>query len=667
MRLHYTAGAAQAPRALKVLKSMLAFMRKFARSWVGVLLFVLLLASFAVFGFSQDMLGGGVSNYVIKSGGRTVSSFDFKREFDSYKKQLEERFQQPISPELAKEQGLDRRVLEELAFRESLDELLARMGLRASDKMLRDELGKAPVFFDSVTGAFDEVKYAEALREKGLTPTVFEGILTDEMRRNQFVAAAVAGLRAPRAYSAIGGLFALEQRDLAYFNVTPASIGPVPAPTDADINAFMKENAAQMTLPEFRGFTVVRFTAKDFEKTVTVDAAEVQKQFDFMKDSLSRPELRTVIQVPAADAAQAAAIVARLQKGEDPAVVAKAYGKSAVNFADKPRSSFFDPAVAASAFSLPEGAVSAPIKGQFGLAVVKVVKITAGKVATLEEHRAAIEAKVRGDLAGAKLSDMSKVYEDAHEGGATLTEAAAKAGAPTTVYAPVTADGRGQDGNPVAGISPQIIKAAFDLAQGGESDIQEAGEGEYFAVRVDRIVPPTLPPMATIRPQLVRTITLKRQADLMKARAEALAARIRKGESIETVAASAGATIVRVPAISRATVQAHQALGRELVGGALGTKKGEPFTASAPNFSVAVAVVTAIRAGDPAQVAQATEQGRQQFTQDVFGDIGEAARGYARTKLKTRTDLTRARLAIGLDATQAAEGQGESAPAGKAP
>ena len=65
-----------------------------------------------------------------------------------------------------------------------------------------------------------------------------------------------------------------------------------------------------------------------------------------------------------------------------------------------------------------------------------------------------------------------------------------------------------------------------------------------------------------------------------------------------------------------------------------------------------------------AQVAQATEQGRQQFTQDIFGDIGEAARGYARTKLKTRTDLTRARMAIGLDQTQAAEG--EDAPAGKA-
>ncbi|MFZ4605124.1 MAG: SurA N-terminal domain-containing protein [Caulobacter sp.] len=644
---------------------MLAFMRKFAKSWLALLLFVPLLIAFAVFGVDKDTLSGGPATYVIKAGSRTVGPFDFKREFDSYKEQLEQRFQQPITVELAQQQGLDRRVMEELAFRESLDELLSRMGLRASDRMLTEELRKAPVFFDQVTGQFDEAKYASALRDKGLTPAVFEGILTDEMRRNQFISAAVAGLRAPRAYSAIGGLFALEQRDLAYFTVTPASLGPIAQPTEADIAAFVRENAARLSLPEFRAFTVVHFDAKTYEAQVTVTEAEVEKQFAFMKDSLSKPELRTVAQIPAKDAAQAAAIITRLNKGEDPQAVAASLGVTAVTYADKPRSSFFDPAIAAAAFSLPQGGVSAPLKGQFGLAVVKVAKVTAGEVATLAANRAEIEKKIRGDLAGAKISDLSKVYEDAHEAGATLPEAAAKAGAPTTVYAPVTADGRGQDGKPVAGIPAAILKAAYELSQGAETDIQDAGDGSYFAVRLDRVVPPALPPMAAIRPQLVKTIMLKREADAMKARAEVLSARIRKGESIEAVAASVGAPVVRVNALSRATLQANEAIGRDLLGGALGAKKGEPFTASAANFSVAVAVITAVRAGDPQQVAQATEQARQQFTQELFGDVGEAARGYARKRLKTKTDLTRARIAIGIDPAEAA--QGAAAPAGKAP
>lgn len=659
MRLHYTAGAAQTPRALKVCLPMLAFMRKFAKSWLALVLFVPLMVGFAVFGVNNDILGGASGNNVIEVGGRKVSAFDFKREFDSYKDQLEQRFQQPITMELAQQQGLDRRVLEELAYRESLDELLSRMGLRASDKMFNDELRKAPVFFDSVTGEFDPQKYAAALAERDLTPAIFKGIMTDEMRRNQFVAAAVSGLRAPRAYSAIGGLFALEQRDLAYFVIDPRSIGPVAPPTDAEVNAFIKANSSQWILPEFRAFTVVRFNARDYEAGVTVTEAQIQKQFDFLKDSFSRPELRSVVQIPAKDAAQASAIAARLRKGESPTAVAKSLGVTAVSFDGKPRSAFFDPAIASAAFSLPQGGISGPVKGQFGFAVVMVGSVTPGQTATLAEHREEIVAKIRKDLAAAKISEMSRVYEDAHEQGSPLVAAAGKAGAPVATYVPVSADGRGQDGKPVAGISPQVLKAAFEQAQGGESDIQEAGEGEYFAVRVDRIVPPAMPPMDMVRPQVVRNLTLRKTADLMRGRAETLLARVRKGESLDAVAASAGATVARVNGISRAGLQAHEALGRELLGAALGSKKGEPFTA-ASGFGVVVGVVTAIRTGDPQQVAAATEQGRQQFTQEMFSDIGDAARTYARTRLKTKADLTLARAALGINPDEA-----EDAPAGK--
>lgn len=659
MRLHYTAGAAQTPRALKVCLSMLAFMRKFAKSWFAALLFAPLLIGFAVFGVNRDLFAVGASSNVVEVGGRKVTAFDFKREFDNYKEQLEQRFQQPITLELARQQGLDRRVLEELAYRESLDELLSRMGLRASDKMFEDELRKAPMFFDSVTGEFDPEKYAAALAERKLTPAIFKGILTDEMRRNQFVAAAVAGLRAPRAYSAIGGLFALEQRDLAYFVIDPKSIGPVAAPTDAEVNAFIKANSSQWILPEFRAFTVVRFNAKDNEGGVTVTEAEIQKQFDFLKDSFSKPELRSVMQIAAKDAAQATAIAARLRKGESPTAVAKSLGVAAVNYDGKPRSAFFDPAIAAAAFSLPQGGVSGPVKGKLGFVVIMVGNVTPGQTATLAEHREEIVAKIRKDLAAARISEMSKVYEDAHELGQPLVAAAAKAGAPVATYAPVTADGRGQDGKPVAGISPQVLKAAFEQAQGGESDIQEAGPGEYFAVRVDRIVPPAMPPMDLVRPQVVRNLTLRKTADLMRVRAESLLARVKKGESIDAVATSSGATVVRVSNISRAGLQAHEGLGRELLGAALGSKKGEPFTAVS-GFGVVVGVVTAIRTGDPQQVAAATEQGRQQFTQELFSDIGDAARGYARTRLKTKADLTLARQALGINTDEA-----EDAPAGK--
>jgi len=644
---------------------MLAGFRKFAKSPFALVLIILLVASFAIFGIG-DVFTAKIGSDVVKVGSRSVTMADFKREFDSYKQSLEERYKQPIPIEMAVKEGLDRRILEELAYRESFSELLSKLGLHASDKMLTEELRKATVFFDPLTGQFDEKKYAQTLAEKGLTPAIFERSLNDEMRQKQYAATAAAGLRAPRAYSALAGVYGLEQRDLAFFVIDPRSVGTIPPPTDAEVLAFMKENAAQLTLPEFRAISIMRISRKAHEAGLSVNPADVQKQFDFQKDSLSRPELRTVLQIPVKDAAQAQAVIARLTKGENASVVAGSLGVQPVRFEDKPRSAFFDPAVAAAAFALPQGGVSGLVKTQFGAAVVQVVKVTPGMTAALAEHRAALEAKVRTDMAAQKVSDIAKIYEDAHAAGGDMASSAAKAGLTVISVPPVTADGRNQaDGKPT-GIPEAILKAAFEQPQGGESDIQDAGDGEYFVVRVDRIVPPALPPLAEAKPALSRAIMLRRAAERMQKKAEDLAARIKKGESIDAVAASTGAKVVRASGLSRAGAAQYRELGRELLGATFSAKKGEPFTARGQQFGIGVGVVTAVRPGDVNILAQATNQQQQQFTEDLFRDIAESARTYARTTLKAQADLRNARLAIGVDPAEAGDNANGDTKGGKA-
>lgn len=670
MGVYYTAWAAvSAPRLPQgVCRYMIAVIRKYAKSWLALVLFIPLIIGFAIFGVSGDLLRGQVSTYVLKAGSRTVSPVEFKREFGRYLQNLEQRFQQRITPEMAVAENVDKRMLEELALRESFSELLARAGVGASDKLFNDQLRQEPAFFNQVTGAFDPERYQAQLAENGMTPEAYRTALSDAVGRQQFVAASTLGFNAPYAYSALAAVFGSEQRDLAFFVVDPASVGPVPAPTEADFQTFIKENKARLTLPEFRALTLVRFSRTAQESTVTVDPADIEKQWAFQKDSLSKPELRTVLQIPVKDAAQAQQVIAGIKGGKSPNVVAGALGVQPVRYDDKPRSAFFDRAIGDAAFSTPAGGVSAPVKGEFGLAVVAVIKVTPGQTASLEDHRAEIVAKLRTDLAGQKITTMTETYDDAISAGASPAEAAAKAGAQVVMIPPVSADGRGQNGQPIPGLSPAILKAAFELPQGEAGEIQEASEGEYYALRVERVVAPALPPLEAIRPAVMRNIALKKTADAMQARADALAARVRKGESLEAVAASAGARVVRVSGISRASAQQHQALGRDLLGGALGGKKGEVFTApgGGGGFGIAVAVVTQIRPGDARQIAQITQAQRPQFAQTLFGDIGASAQTFARTTLKTRAYPDRARAALGVDPAQAGEqGDGAAAPASK--
>lgn len=626
---------------------MIAAARKFAKSWVAAVLIGLLIISFAVFQ-TQDALQGNFSNDVVTVGSRKVSPDDYKREFDNLRKNAEQQMGQPVTQEMAVANGLDNRVLSEIATREAFSEMLQKAGIRPSDKLLAAEIQKIPAFFDQVTGRFDKNLFAQRLGENGLTPQRFETIVRDQIAETHAVSAIANGLRVPRAYSALGAIYETEARDVGYFSLAPNSVAPPAPPTDAQLTAFMKENEASLTRPETRVLTIVSFNPGLAGANLAIDEKEVQKRFEFRKDTMSKPETRTVVQIPAKDAATAQAIVARLNKGEAPAAIAKSLGVDAITYADKPKTAIADARVGEAAFGLKQGEVAA-VQGALGQAVVQVSKVTPGEQITLAQVRPQIEAELRKDAAAEKVYALSQAYDDAHADGASLPEAAKKAGVPTFTIGPVGAQGQGPNGQPVPGLSPKMLEAAFSLPAGGESEVQEVGDGSYFAVRVERIVPKSLPPLAEVKPQLTQVWMMRELVKALQAKADGLAARLRKGESLEAVAASAGARVTRVTSIDRQNAGQNQQLSRDALMKAFTGKSGDVFTAEDVRPGFVVAKIEAVRAPSGVQLARMTEDARPQMTMGLFREIGESARRVSRTEMKVKVYPDRARSALGLE------------------
>lgn len=634
---------------------MLSAIRSFAKSWVAAVLIGLLIVSFAIFGIN-DVFRGTVGDQVIKAGSRVITSVDFRREYDDYRKRLEQQSGQQITPELASQNGLDRQVLNGLATREAFAEMLSKMGIRPSDKLLVAEIQKIPAFFDPISGRFDRRTFEQRLGENGLTPEDFDRILRDQMAAQHWGAGAGEGLRAPRAYGALAAIYGLESRDIAYFNVTPANVTAVAPPTDAQLTQFMQQNAAQLTRPEMRVLTIARFTPQA-AAAGPVDQAELQKLYDFRKDTLSQPETRTVVQIPAKDAATAQQIQARLARGEAPAAVAKSVGVDAITYDNRPRTAIADRRVAETAFRLQPGQV-AQAQGELGLAVVKVLSVTPGRAVTLEEARPMLEAELRKTAAAQKVYEQTQAYEEAHQSGADLAAAAQKAGVPVMTVGPVVQQGVDAQGRPVPGLTPAILDQAFSLPAGGESELVDAGGGEYFAVRVERIVPPAMPPLAEIRADLVRVWTAQETARRMETRANELAERIRKGEALTAVAASAGVSASQITDLSRQTAGQNQALSRELMGRAFNAKPGEVFVSRGREFAFSVGQVGAVRMQPGPTAAMLAEQSRSELASTIFREIADAAQNAARDKLKVRVDVNRARSAIGMEPLET-KGQAE--------
>jgi peptidyl-prolyl cis-trans isomerase D len=633
---------------------MLAGFRSFAKSPFAVLLFGLLIISFAVFGIS-DVFRHPPGKWVIAAGSRNMAPEDFKAQFENYRKR-EQAQGQIITPDIAVQQGIDRKMLTQLALQESLAELIRKLGVRPSDKLVGDTLreqlaalppGQRP--FDPITGKFDSVMYQRLLAENELTPARYEASLRDDIAQTHMFSAVASGLRAPRIYSALQAAYGLEGRDLAAFAINPATVEKPAAPTDAQLQAFMKEHAAQLTRPETRILSVARFSAKALESTVTVPEADIVKTYNFRKDTLGTAETRSYVQIVAPDAKAAAVIAQRLAKGDQPAIVASAYGKQPVMIDSKPKSALPDRKVADAVFALTPGQTSAPINGDLGVSVVKLIKINPAAMPSLESQRPAIEAELKVQAAQAKAYEQTQTYQDAHDGGANLIDAATKAGALVLTTSPIAANGADQNGQPAAGLTPDALKTAFELPSGGESELIEAGKGEYFAVRVERVIPSAMPPLAEIREPLAQRWMLEKLLERMKVKADELSARVKKGESLQAVAASAQTQVQRVPNITRQNARQFQALGRDLLMGTFGAKPGAPFVTRGPQGGYLVAVVEKVHPGAPEQMAQIAEAMRSQTSQGLFRDVGQSAQDAAKTQLKTKVNLTLARQAIGVD------------------
>ena len=625
---------------------MLSSFRALAKSPIAAVLIGLLVVSFAVFG-TNDLFAGLSNTAVVKAGDREIGPNEFKRLFDNVRQQAERQSGRPIPVEEAVQQGLVERLLDDLASTESFTAMLSRIGIRPADSLIAQQLSRTPLFFNPVSGAFDRQAYQRQLAENGLTEEQFEGFLRDDLAQQHFVSGVVSGLRAPRIYGAVPAVFESETRSLTYFVVDPRIAGVPAPPADAQLNAFVKENADQLRRPETRNVSVVRFSASQLAPTLAVDEAEVRRQYDFRRESLSQPERRTVVQVPAPNQAAAQQVAQRLRAGEQAAAVARSIKVEPVRYDNVPRTAIVDRRAAETAFGLPAGGVSAPFQGDLGWAVVKVEAVTPAQVVSLDQARPQIEAQIRTEQAADRVLEQVQKFEDGIQGGQTLAEAARAIGVPVISLPPITARGTDANGNPTGAPQP-LIDAAFEQAVGTESDVIEAGNNEFFVLRVDRINPAALPPLDEVRAPLTQTWILRQTVQRAQARANELAGQLRGANArpIEQVAASVNAQIGRAPQVERDA--GGQTLSQDLVGKAFGAKAGDVIVGEHTQIGFVVARVDGAAVPPPAQLAVAANEARATMTQDVVQGLGDLARRHARTELKTRTWPDRARAALGL-------------------
>jgi peptidyl-prolyl cis-trans isomerase D len=646
---------------------MISVFRNFAKSKWAAGLLVLVGVALLIGGAKMDVFSGIMPKHVIDAGSRTIDAAEFRVDFDRAREQLQERAGRPVTTEEMVKENFHVRYLEQRTQELGFLDWAWKVGIRPGKALVIKQIRAIPAFFNQVTGQFDEQQYQSVLAEKNYTPVMIERELRDQYVSQHAGTAVVAGYRMPRVFGALLASRALETRDGRWFMVTPAMVGATPAPTDAQLQSFISENAAQLRRPEFRMVSVVLFTAAA-NATTPIPEARIVERFNFKKDSLSTPETRTFVTLTAPTKAAADRIAAALRAGQSPADAGKANGDiRPADFRATPRSAVTDPAVAAAVFGMSPGQTTDAIQGRVGFTVAQLSAVAPGAPATLEGSRAALIEELRAEDAKAQVFSKVEQYEKARSDGKSLDQAVAAIGARIVQLPPITQDGKLPNGQPM-NAPPQLLQTAWSLSKGGESDVIDAGQGQYFVLRLDDIKPAALPALEDVRAPLTQAWIQRESAKRIAAKADELSARVRGGQDIAAVASSAGATLITRGSLQQSQ-QTQTEIGEGVLQGLFGQGKGQVFSGPAGQAGFVVGRVDNIRNAVPALAAPVAENVRQRMGQDLANAAVEQTIAAAGRMSKAKNDPALALQALGVTAPAAgatAPAPGTTAPAAPA-
>ncbi|HYC99281.1 peptidylprolyl isomerase [Brevundimonas sp.] len=638
---------------------MISLFRNFAKSKWAIGLLVLTALGLLVTGGSQtDILGSLQAPRVVSAGDRGQSPQEFRAAMDRQLEQIQAQQGRAVTYEELLAQANLTAILKSQADQLGFFAWAWKAGVRPGNELILRQIRAIPAFFDPVTQQFDEKLYESRLAEANMTPELLEQEARDQYSRAHYGSALISGMRLPRIYGAVYANLNQQTRDGRWFVLTQDMAGTAPRPTDAQLASFMSQNAAALRNPEFRTGSLVIFD-NPADRNIAISDEKIQARFDFRKDALSLPERRTFTTLTAPTRAAADRIANALRAGQAPAAVGEANDLQPAEYADTPRSAISDPAVAAGVFGLNIGDVSAPVQARVGFVVAKVTGITPGREVTLADVRDQIVEELRGQEARGAVARRVEAFEAARREGKSVEDAVRQVGARIVPIPAVSREGR-TPARQQLNVPTPVLDAMWKLTEGRASEPTGLGEGQYFVVRVDDVVPAAMPALDDVREAVTSGWIARENVRLLSARSDALMARLRAGEDIAAVAASVGATVTSHTGAKQDQATAER-LGQGVMAGLFNTQRGQPFAQPQSENSIAIGRVDRIVAPTPALVVDEAEQWRARLGAATGDPLFAAAVAAAAERMKATHDEALARQALGVTATPAAPAR----PAGR--
>ncbi|WP_243049087.1 SurA N-terminal domain-containing protein [Dyella sp. RRB7] len=537
---------------------MLQALRNKLHGWPSIVILGICVFAISFFGI-ESYFSSRTDTYVAMVGKHEISQRDFQDRMNQARRDAMQRLGDRFDPTLFEQPETKRQVLDQLINEQLLRQANEDLGMRVSDLALRDMIANVPAF--QVNGQFDPATYRATLGAQGMTPAMFEASQRASQEPSLLPQAIIASTIVTDAdMDRYLSLF-YQRRDLRWFALPRPALADTEV-TDAQLEAYYKDHQADFMNPEQVSLKYIEVNGADLKIDAQPSDEELKKRYEDEKQRFVQPEQRLVshilVNVPKnATPDQQKAALAKAEKIASEAT-ADNFAKLAEQDSDDLGSKrsggdlgwlekgVTTPAFDSALFALQKGQISKPVLSDEGYHVLWLRDVRSGDAKPFAEVRDQIAKDYLSTERDRQYSELAgKLTDQTYQNPSSLEPAA------QALSLPIQTTGLfSRKGGEGLAANPKLVAAAFSddvLVQGNNSGLIDLGSDHAVVVRVDKHLPAAARPLAEVRDQVRQKILDERIAAESQKRADALLARLQKGEDVQTVAASVGATVQAAP------------------------------------------------------------------------------------------------------------------------
>ena len=445
---------------------------------------------------------------------------------------------------------------EQLITREALVAEARRLGLRATDEDVRDELehGRYSQYFFPNGNFIGQAAYEEKLQSANLTVPQFEQDTKEQILIDK-VQALIAG-GAIVSDAEVREKFEKENAKVKfdYAVIRKDDLLKTIHPTESELKAYYDQHKASYTnsIPEKRKLGYVWIDTAKLQADIEPTSQEFEAYYDQHRDQYRSPEqvkvrhilIKTPLPGPdgKVDSAgveqarkKAEDVLKQLKAGGDFAELAKKYSEDTASAKEGGSLGWIErgrtvPEFEKVAFSSPKGSTSDLVESSYGFHIIQVEDKQDARVKSLEEVKAQIEPALKHDKAAqAAEAKATALLSQARTLGLEKAAAAAGWGVVTTDYVART------DSLPGIGNSPPFMDAVFSAAENAPPDELQLPEG-YAVFDVLAVKPPATPTFDEIRSRVENEFKQERATNLLSQKTQELSDRAKAEHDLKKAA-----------------------------------------------------------------------------------------------------------------------------------